>query len=464
MRKKESEKLEETPLAKMKSWLKKQIASGKLKPGSKLPSHKDLMQMFNISYMTASGILGSLSREGLIETHRGSGSYLSGSRPLTVLICATPSSLPFERLHELLKQYTKHADLHLEFEFRSASCIQDPEKRREMQEQYTAVLSTNYINEDLPMLPPVFLPLFPDYEKVMAELETVPGHQYDYALPFTLFTYQMGVNKKLLSEIGYEPEQLTRDFLWWDDFVRKCREKNLVPVSMEYTKASWFTIQAFFPALLALQPYSKEKYEGEEPLFNTPEGERFFRIVNDMEFLLPGSSGSKNFYQNGAVLSLSVGSWITVQNHSPSHPEKTVDHLRIVAYRNREGEKLLLVSPSVLRAYFRHDIQINEKKRVWELMKIMVSREFQTALCSETGNISANKKVRASDYRWNTTPDTANFIPGASDRIFYDSDLFALPQKVMLSIFLENYRFFNAPLKETLRRMDIKKVCKNLYK
>ena len=233
---------------------------------------------------------------------------------------------------------------------------------------------------------------------------------------------------------------------------------------MDYTKASWFLIQSFFSVLLALLPYSKEKYEGEEPMFNTPEGERFFRIVDEMEFLTPDSPASRNFYRNGAVLSFSVGSWITVQNHSQSHPEKAVDHLGIVAYRNRLGEKIVLVGPSSLRAFFRHDIRIDERKRVWELMKIMVSREFQIALCSETGNVSPNRLVQPSDYRWNVTPDAANFIPGDSDHVFYDSDLFALPQKVMLSIFLENYRFFNAPLKETLQRMDIKKVCKNLYK
>ena len=458
------EKTKKTPLSNVKSWLEKQIVSGKLKPGAKLPSIKELMEMFDISYMTVSRILSALSREGLIETRRGSGSYLCGNKPLTVLVCIAPSMLSFERFHELLKQYTDQAELNIEFEFCSASAILDPGMRRKMQERYAAVLSTSYVNENLPMLPPALLSQFPDYKKVMSELKPVPGHSYDYALPFLEVVYQMGVNQKLLSEVGYEPEQLTGDFLWWDDFVRKCRKKHLTPASMDYTKASWFLIQSFFSVLLALLPYSKEKYEGEEPMFNTPEGERFFRIVDEMEFLTPDSPASRNFYRNGAVLSFSVGSWITVQNHSQSHPEKAVDHLGIVAYRNRLGEKIVLVGPSSLRAFFRHDIRIDERKRVWELMKIMVSREFQIALCSETGNVSPNRLVQPSDYRWNVTPDAANFIPGDSDHVFYDSDLFALPQKVMLSIFLENYRFFNAPLKETLQRMDIKKVCKNLYK
>ena len=458
------EKNKKTPLSNVRTWLEKQIVSGKLKPGAKLPSIKELMEMFDISYMTVSRILAALSQEGLIETRRGSGSYLCGNKPLTVLICIASSMLPFERFHELLKQYTEQAELKIEFEFCCASAILDPDMRREIQERYAAVLSTSYVNENLPMLPPALLSQFPDYRKVMADLKPVPGHSYDYALPFLEVVYQMGVNKKLLSEVGYEPEQLTGDFLWWEDFVRKCREKHLTPASMEYTKASWFLIQSFFSLLLTLLPYSREKYEGEEPMFNTLDGERFFRIVDEIEFLTPESPASRNFYQNGAVLSFSVGSWITVQNHALSHPEKAVDHLGIVAYRNQQGEKIVLVGPSSLRAFFRHDIRIDEKKRVWELMKIMVSREFQIALCSETGNVSPNRQVQPSDYRWNITPDAVNFIPGDSDHIFYDSDLFALPQKVMLSIFLENYSFFNAPLKETLQRMDIKKVCKNLYK
>jgi GntR family transcriptional repressor for pyruvate dehydrogenase complex len=54
-----------------------QINSGKLPPGSKLPSERELMEMFHVSRSSVREALHSLAMIGLVETLPGSGSFVS---------------------------------------------------------------------------------------------------------------------------------------------------------------------------------------------------------------------------------------------------------------------------------------------------------------------------------------------------------------------------------------------------
>lgn len=57
--------------------LAKDIESGRLKPGARLPGEYDLMERYGISRVTARRAVGELVKNGLAVTVHGKGSYVS---------------------------------------------------------------------------------------------------------------------------------------------------------------------------------------------------------------------------------------------------------------------------------------------------------------------------------------------------------------------------------------------------
>ncbi|MDF4251416.1 GntR family transcriptional regulator [Streptomyces sp. WMMB303] len=57
--------------------IRKEIKSGRLKPGEQLPSHRELQERFGVANMTARSALRLLRDEGLIYTVQGRGSYVA---------------------------------------------------------------------------------------------------------------------------------------------------------------------------------------------------------------------------------------------------------------------------------------------------------------------------------------------------------------------------------------------------
>ena len=57
--------------------IRKEIKSGRLKPGEQLPSHRELQERFGVANMTARSALRVLRDEGLIYTVQGRGSYVA---------------------------------------------------------------------------------------------------------------------------------------------------------------------------------------------------------------------------------------------------------------------------------------------------------------------------------------------------------------------------------------------------
>ncbi|BCS80216.1 GntR family transcriptional regulator [Anaerocellum diazotrophicum] len=58
-------------------YLKKEIVSGKIKPGEKLPSVREMSKIFNINPNTAQRVFQELEREGLTKTERGIGNFVT---------------------------------------------------------------------------------------------------------------------------------------------------------------------------------------------------------------------------------------------------------------------------------------------------------------------------------------------------------------------------------------------------
>ena len=99
----------------------------------------------------------------------------------------------------------------------------------------------------------------------------------------------------------------------------------------------------------------------------------------------------------------------------------------------------------------------DERLRIWELMKIMVSRDFQLDYCSLTGMISAANDILPEEYLWNRDNRYAAFFPGNKGEVFYPRLFFPMRQMAMFSILLENWKIYHASEEETLERLELKK-------
>lgn len=68
------------------NYLKKEIISGKLKPGDKVPSVRELASELQINPNTVQRTLSELEREGIVETRRGLGRYVTSEESVIMEI------------------------------------------------------------------------------------------------------------------------------------------------------------------------------------------------------------------------------------------------------------------------------------------------------------------------------------------------------------------------------------------
>ena len=61
-------------------WISKNIDNGTLKPGSRIPSENELCAKFGLSRQTVRHAILMLAEEGLLESRRGSGTYVADQK------------------------------------------------------------------------------------------------------------------------------------------------------------------------------------------------------------------------------------------------------------------------------------------------------------------------------------------------------------------------------------------------
>lgn len=83
--------------------LKKEIINGKYSFRTKLPSEAELAADLNISGSTIRKVLDELRNEGLIETRKGSGSYVCDNNISRLIPIIIPNTNPTSRIDELLR-------------------------------------------------------------------------------------------------------------------------------------------------------------------------------------------------------------------------------------------------------------------------------------------------------------------------------------------------------------------------
>ncbi|UCM89273.1 GntR family transcriptional regulator [Streptomyces marincola] len=96
--------------------LREEITSGRLKPGDRLPSSRDLRETLGIANATVHSALRVLRDEGLIYSVAGRGSYVSDPQPSPGGAEATPpeedrvSSAQFRQLKQRLDELEERLD------------------------------------------------------------------------------------------------------------------------------------------------------------------------------------------------------------------------------------------------------------------------------------------------------------------------------------------------------------------
>ncbi|MEL7623686.1 MAG: GntR family transcriptional regulator [Clostridiales bacterium] len=91
---------EDTPqYVKIQNYILDAINSGKYLPGSKIPTEKELAEMFSVSRITANKALKELSVAGVLERVRGSGTFVCDQKTIPTESCAFVSAVKFNPTH-----------------------------------------------------------------------------------------------------------------------------------------------------------------------------------------------------------------------------------------------------------------------------------------------------------------------------------------------------------------------------
>lgn len=70
-----------TPSTKITAEIRRQIRSGKLAPGDRVPSTREITRRWGVAMATASKVLAALRQEGLVRTRPGVGTVVAGASP-----------------------------------------------------------------------------------------------------------------------------------------------------------------------------------------------------------------------------------------------------------------------------------------------------------------------------------------------------------------------------------------------
>ena len=428
----------------LRNYILTRIKDENLPRGTRLPSLREIAKETGFNYLTVRNSMKVLEQSGLVEIRNRDGLYIPGKKTLTVHINIVPTNLPIPDFHRLLKKHLANLDLNLNIELHPVEMLDS--SINSQQRASPAVLSM-YRLSTFAGAPTTSFYGYPGYDELVSHLEFPEGMYQENSFPFAYFTYQLGVNRNLLEQTGFTPEDLTPEFDWWDSYVLQAKKAGFNPAS------SGVDINSFLPLLLSLNPFTPEKYTGKQPLFNTPEGKRFLRIIKDWHYS-HDDMDPKCFYQNGAGLHFNENSWITVQNLNPKYPSKKVTSLEVVPFQDAKGNKTLLIGGWKLGAYLNQNLRVDERDRIWELMKLMLSREFQLEYCGMTGLISFYKGICPGEYFWNRTGEWNVFFPKENTSKILNEVLFKGEIRSKLSVLLENYLFYGASLDFTAKRMD----------
>lgn len=444
-------------LEKLRKFITRERECGNLHPGGRLPSLRKLTEIVDCSYVTVQTAMNQLEKEKIVEK-RGAGIFLSGANRIKVRVNIIETDLSVREMEMLLKKHLANTELYLDLDIHGYGEIKTVSSIEDMERSYSAIVSISaYGSRRSEDFQADKLSDFPGYRKHLTALNCRGMKNTDRGLPFIQTFGAMGINRNLMDKIGFDYRKRMTGFKWWEEYTALCRKQGIVPASRHRNRKYFTLLSEYLYLLLSVCGYSKEKIMGKEPYFNTPQGKRFLEIVAGVKYIDAENSMVQDFYRNQVPLAFNIGSWIAVQNHSPQYPYIKVDSLDIMPYSGEDGRRIFISNPRILEASFRKGLSEIEKRRVWELMKLMTSRDFQLDYCNKTGFLAAVKDILPFEYYWNRTGQFNSFFPEDDDILIASDDLFNRTAITALSTILEMYAYHEVKLETAAALMDLKK-------
>lgn len=431
-----------TTVDKLREYIKTEWHAGNLRSGDRLPSLSVLAKICGASYVTTREAMSKLAWEGLVRVENGNGCYLALDDTLPVLLRFPYEMLLPEKMIRLIDTHLTSTGLCFSFE-----CASIFTPRRECNKSAIIEIGGE------PGLPCADLSDMSGYDEVLSALGKPANHYPGMDFPFVFSSFQMGVNTAFFRRAGVPIPKMTGNFSWWDKYVKGCRKAGITPASAIWNNNNLFGFNAFSGLVAALNEGAYRNTSAK--WFSDVLGSKLFEVLFNVHFFndnlidLPDS-----FYTGKAGVDFHVGSWISVQNQASHRPDVQIPNLKMIAFSAGE-QRLLPMAHSSLRVLLPEKYPTENRNRIWELIRIMLSKKFRLEFCNESGQISEGADISPEDYAW-YQPEWKGFFPQPSDICFSD-DLFFPPTTISaLSMAIELWKFASADSKSTRRHMDAK--------
>ncbi|OQA82356.1 MAG: Bacterial regulatory proteins, gntR family [Lentisphaerae bacterium ADurb.Bin242] len=435
------------------------IRNGSLRPGSRLPSCHEFMTLCSGSYATVRSSLARLQSEGLVQVENGVGTFLAGGDPLPVRLNVIPEALSIEKTRKLFERHLAGKNLNIDLEICSSHELASQENYNRIL-GHTRAAITMFEDKKIFHLPQTQLSHFPDYGDLVSGLRIDDEQLSRIALPFCQTYFFMVASGKLMKKIGFSPDSIDSSFDWWEEYVEKCRKHRIHPMSLFWAPNTTSQFTALYGLFFSILGYEPEKLTDSSALFDSPGGRRFLKIINDIYFY-PVVPDAESFYCGGSGMCPYVGNWFSVQNHLAERPDVAVDDPIIIPFGFGK-RKIFPAGMMRLEAYLNGELKQDARNRVWALMKLMFSREFQLDYSNCSGLVSSRRNIAPSEYQWNRNHFWDASIPEKGDLVIYGSNVFSQNVNTALTLLLEDYRMGFVSMDSILHRMDLKKSIEEI--
>ena len=445
-------------LDRIRKYIEDGIRDGSLQPGTRLPTCHEFMEISEGSYTTVRNALAKLQSEGLILVRNGIGTFLAGGDTLTVRLHIFNKALSVENFTELVRKHRLEERLNIHLNILPTEKLDDPDYYHEILQKKQAVLTVYSESERLYHLPAVQLSAFPDYRQVVSDMQIQDEQIARLALPFSKTYFFMVANRRLFQKMGLSTDDISFTSGWWQTYLDACQKHGIHPVSQAWPPNTISRFSSLYGLLFAICNCKGKVSNDALPFFDTPAGRKFLDVVRSIYFY-PVVPNPGSFFCGGSGICLYVGTWFSVQNHLLSRPDVSVDDPVVVPFCIQDCN----IFPSGLmrmEAYWDNGFRQEDKNRVWELMKILLSREFQLDYSNKSGFLSPRRDIDVSEYSWNANHQWDAAIPGKEDIVFYEQNVFSPEVTAALTVLLEDFMSGDISKDRLLHRMDLKKSVK----
>ena len=439
----------------IRTYIKENTHNGKLHLGERLPSYSELQDYFGFSYGTIQNSMRRLQTEKIVDIINGKGCYIATPKTLKLIFYLPETTLNFSLLQELFdKHLDKSLRIKVEFHEWQRYEIKPPDN-----EIHAIMIGASY-NSPFAIPGLSSFEFFDGFGELLKQLHLQnSGTDNAFYVPFYRNVSQFGVNLDLLHNSGYSIDDLSNDFEWWEDLNARCQRNSTGTVASSFYCNQqypwWFGyFLPLFSSLLINNTHSPDAIY-QTPLFDTPSGARLLDIIASHH----GNNEKNLFYDNKSVVELSAGTWFTMQNKT--RKDFLVKNFLIKPY-TFNNRKICLLGQNCLQTFMHHDLDNDDRNRIWEVIKILLSKPFQLDFCNLSGMLSVRKDIAPEEYAWNNRPDFSSFIPEEND-IKIPGNIFPSHYLATIAALIEQYAFYNADKQTILSQLD-KKITFNIHK